>query len=153
MITGCGTSTTSEVTPKAAEIALRPVTNPVQSYASIASPLNPAGNEQTLAFLAWAREQHPLYCYMKLDDNGDCVRLDIDICWGTQDADLKKFSELKQIESLALYGPSITDLGLQYLEEMPALKSFRLIGATGVSESGMERLKRAKPDLTIMLPE
>lgn len=152
LTTGCGTSTTVEVTPKAVEIAHRPAANLERSYASTASPLNPAGNEQTLAFLAWAHEQHPLYCYMQLDANGDCVKLDIDICWDTQDAELKKVSELKQIESLALYGPSITDQGLQYLEEMPALKSFRLIGAAGVSEIGLERLKRTRPGLTILLP-
>lgn len=152
LTTGCGTRTTVEVTPKAAAITYQPVKTRERSYPSIASPLNPAGNEQTLAFLAWAHERYAHYCHMRLDANGNCVKLDIDICWDTQDAELKKVSELKQIESLALYGPSITDLGLRYLEDMPALKSLRLFGAASVSDTGLERLKCAKPDLTILLP-
>ena len=62
---------------------------------------------------------------MELDSDGECIGLDIDICWDTQDAELERISDLEQIQSLSLYSASITDAGLQYIANMPVLKKLR----------------------------
>jgi hypothetical protein len=149
---GCGRDT--PVAPQSPEPVAKkaPITAKKSKLRTWADTQFPAGNEQTLKFLAWAKEKYELYCGVELDKNGDCVELNIHPCWPTSDEELKVIAELSHLKSLSLSAESITDDGLRYLEAMPALKKLWMVEASQITDDGINRLKRAKPDLEIELP-
>ena len=75
-----------------------------------------------------------------------CVSLD-----GAQasKAGLMQLKLLPKLERLTLEGPQVSDTTLDLLGAFPKLK-YLYLGKTGVTVSGLERLKQAKPDLKIL---
>ena len=123
---------------------------PRLKYPTWASSINPAaGNKRTQEFLAWAHGRYVWYCGMELDDNGNCVELNVHPCWPASDQELEVISKLTHVQSLSLYGASITDDGLRHLEDMPALTTLHLVDSPHVTEEGLARLNRANPALNI----
>ena len=116
------------------------------------SQLFPAGNEQTLKFLAWAKEKYEPYCSARLNEAGDCVELSIHPCWAVNDEELKVVSELKQLESLTMDAGQVTDDGLRHLERLPHLRDLCMQEASKVTDNGIERLQNAMPNLKMSLP-
>jgi hypothetical protein len=75
-----------------------------------------------------------------------CVSLD-----GAQasEAGLRQLKLLPRLERLTLEGPQVSDTTLDLLGAFPKLK-YLYLGKTGVTVSGLEKLKRAKPGLKIL---
>lgn len=70
---------------------------------------------------------------------------------------LEKLTELRRLDlevpsaadaELGLEGTSITDVTLEHLASMPALRMLGL-DSTNVSQSGGEQFKRKRPDVTV----
>lgn len=110
------------------------------------------GNEQTRQFLITARKRDYFYCGMKLDEDGNCVEIKIRPRWSVKDEELAELLDLPRIEKIVFNGETITDAGLQHLEQMPALKEVVIIGARLMTDEGLARLQAAKPHLEIELP-
>jgi hypothetical protein len=145
-------------TPVASRQPLRPIAKSAADNAQKAKPRKwadsqfPAGNEQTLKFLAWAKEKYEPYCSARLNEAGDCVELSIHPCWAVNDEELKVVSDLKQLQSLTIDAGQVTDDGLRHLEKLPHLKELCMQEASKVTDEGIQRLQKAVPNLKIALP-
>ncbi len=66
------------------------------------------------------------------------------------DADLELLAGMRHLQSLALYGPQLTDDGINHLLELPALRSLLLLHCPGVTPAAEARLQATYPRLTIV---
>jgi hypothetical protein len=54
--------------------------------------------------------------------------------------------------SIKIKNEKITDRGLRYVQEMKTLKRLKLyMPGTGITEQGLDRLRRARPDLALII--
>ncbi len=109
-------------------------------------------NPQTREFLAWAKGRWVHYCVIQLDHQGRCIAVQTHICWNITDEELKVISGLKDVQSLSCNGSALTDSGLRFIVNMPALRHLRLTGAANVTETALQRLRDARPDIEFELP-
>jgi hypothetical protein len=65
-------------------------------------------------------------------------------CKWIKDDDLSVLCSLKKVETLDLSGSSITDRGLAYLKELPALREVNLFECSHVTPNGIAQLKLGK---------
>ena len=119
-----------------------------RKYPKSASTLFPKGNNKTLEFLDWARSKYAPYGSVKLDDNGDIIRLQVDICYNVTDEELKVIAKLPRLERLFFDSTGASDEGLKHL-----LRELSIIGysKSGISASAVQQLKRRNPSLEVNL--
>jgi hypothetical protein len=122
----------------------------------LAYSIKSTGNQRTDDFLEWVRTehpQHPFYAMVALDDIGNVVWLDVDVCYSIPNDELKRISELPRLAGLHCYSPEITDDGLQNLETTCSLKELALSGVSRerVTVDAIQRLKNANPSLKLEL--
>jgi hypothetical protein len=67
------------------------------------------------------------------------------------DVTLKPLTQLPHLFDLDLSKNPITDAGLQTLAACPNLKKLRLTSGPGLTDAGVERLEKAKPELEVKL--
>lgn len=122
-------------------------------YPASASTLFPKGNKRTLEFLDWARSKYAHYGSVKLDDNGDIIRLQVDICYNVTDEELKVIAKLPRLERLVFNTSDMTDEGLKHLQAIKSLRELSIIGysKSGISASAVQQLKRRNPALKVNL--
>ena len=58
-------------------------------------------------------------------------------------------AKFPQLGSISLVGTKITDAGLMKLTKLPKLKVI-MVGSTSVTPEGVEKAKKARPDLEII---
>ena len=123
------------------------------SYAWIANSIDAVANERTVEFLKWAKTKHPLYANVELDDLGDIIRLDVEVCYNVKDDELKVIAKLPQLNELVFYSADVTDAGIKYLDVTKSLKTLIISGASRqrVTTHGIQRLEKANPTLAIQL--
>ena len=160
VLAGCADNSTSVPVPAKRNLSkTRPVVAPApkSSVRSSASSLEVGQiplprNPQTRKFLKWAHARYAWFCSVDLNEEEDITRVSVHICYPVSDDELKVISGLKKVESLAFHAPTITDEGLRHLEDLPALNKLWMFEASKLTDEGLERLKRGKPNLDIDLP-
>lgn len=100
-----------------------------------ASSHDPAGNDRTMQFLAWADNRSFAFCSMKLTPHGDCIELDVNPCWPVNDEELEVISHLPRLKSISIYAPDLSEQGLSALRRLPDLRAVFLYGTTPASRS------------------
>ncbi|MCE9604324.1 MAG: hypothetical protein K8U03_05400 [Planctomycetia bacterium] len=76
-------------------------------------------------------------------------RLDISHAPTVGDDSLNQLAEMPQLEELKIGSAQLTDEGLQTLAAAKKLKKLSLSGMKKITPEGVERLRKARPDLTI----
>lgn len=115
------------------------------------STLPNRSNQLTRMFLDKVRNKHPMYASLDVNQQGDCIGLSIYPCWSVTDDEVQDFVMLNHLRSLGFKADALTDAGLQTLERLPHLEKLSLRSAKQITPEGLDRLKRAKPKLTIEL--
>ncbi len=100
-----------------------------------ASSHEPAGNDRTMQFLAWADNRSFAWCSMKLDPHGDCIHLDVAPCWPVKDEELEVISHLPRLISISFYAPELTERGLSALRRLPHLRTALIYGTKAKTRS------------------
>jgi hypothetical protein len=78
-------------------------------------------------------------------------RLDASYAPTVGDDSLKALAEMSQLEELIIGGAQLSDDGIQVLAAAKNLKKLSLSGMKTVTAAGVDRLRRARPDLVIEL--
>ena len=64
-----------------------------------------------------------------------------------KDADFKHFAKMKKLSALYIYGGSLTDDCLKYLEVLPRLRTLKIFMEDDITDQALARLDKKLPNL------